>query len=402
MNLPTLLLVLTIASCVFWLVACWCVREFARERSAVRSHFSPPVSVLKPVSGLDHQAYANFRSFCEQDYPGYEILFGMQNADDPVLPVLDRLRREFPHLNIQVVTAEPMGANEKVSNLQAMVSAAHHDILVLSDSDMRVTPDYLRQVVEPLGDESNGLVTCLYRGEEATSLASAFEALYDGSTYMPEATVAARLIRLPVAFGSTMALRRKDLERIGGFAAIMDYLADDYELAARIMGLGKRVVLAPYVVPNILGAESWRQVWNREVRWVRCIRASRPLEYPGLLLSFTPPLAIATATVMGFDVVGRNLIVMALLVRWGTAWLISGYLGDTLMRRMLPWLPLRDLMTFAVWCAGVVSRDVEWRGRRFRVQADGRLQPLVARPLGQHRPADVEKSRGPLTGRKHT
>jgi len=399
MTPATFLLVLTLASWVFWIVACLCVRQFAleadREAGSQRPDFAPPVSLLKPVRGLDAQAYKNFRSFCEQTYPQYEVLFGLEDPDDPVRPVLDRLRRECPPGRVEIVIAKPLGANAKVSNLYALASAARYDILVMSDSDMRVTPDYLQQVVAALADTSTGIVTCCYRGSELSGLAAHMAALYCSTTYMPAAVVAWRLFKMPVAFGSTMVVRRSDLESIGGFAAIADHLADDYQLASRVQQRGKRVVLSPYVVQDVRGAESWRAVWEREVRWIRCVRASRPMEYPGLLLSFSLPLAIAAAFVMGFDTLGRNLIVGSLLVRWATTWLMAGYTHDALTRRMLAWLPLRDLLSFVVWCDGVIGREVEWRGKRFVVQPNGLLQPIP----GRHAPLSDEETVASLPSR---
>jgi ceramide glucosyltransferase len=393
MYLSAVLLLLTLASCVFWIVACWCVRAFANKKQKLDPRFAPPVSILKPVAGLDPQAYDNFKSFCQQDYPSYEVLFGAMDEGDPALPLVERLQQEYPHLHVATVLSSPLGANAKVSNLHALAAAAKHDVLVISDSDMRATPDYLRRIVAPLADENVGLVTCLYRGSQPSTLAAAMGALYVSSTYMPAAVVNAQLIHIPSAFGATSAIRSRDLCAIGGFSAIADHLADDYELAERVAALGKRVVFAPYVIENVLGAESWSTVWQREVRWVRCIRASRPMEYPGLLLSFTLPLAILATVVVGYDAAGMGLIATALTVRWGVGWLIARYTDDNLLRQTLIWLPLRDLLTFGVWCAGVIGREVRWREQRFLVRADGRLKPVTgepapdAGPSAQHEPS---------------
>ncbi len=399
MSLVTMLVLLTVVSWLFWLVACGCVRFFSRQ-SHRPSEYAPPVSILKPVCGVDYDAYRNFASFCQQDYPAFELLFGVQDANDPSLPILDRLRRDFPHIPIQVVRSEPLGTNAKVSNLHALASAAQYDVLVMSDSDMRVSPDYLRKVVAPLADEGVGLVTCLYRGHEATSWAARFGALYFSTTYMPSALVAALLLHMPVAFGSTIVVRRRELDRIGGFQAIADHLADDYELAARISALGRKVVVAPYVVANMLGPESWRQVWQRELRWVRCIRASRPLEYPGLLLTFSLPLAIATAIASEFDVLGRNIVVATLFVRWLVGWLIAAYTDDAFTRSLLPWLPLRDLMTFAMWFRGLIGRSVQWRGALFDVDHDGLLAPLPG-GTAEQRAGDVREMGLPTSSRRN-
>ncbi len=381
--LQTLLSLLIVASWIYWLVACWWVCAFfrARLRSGGRS-FTPPVSILKPVRGLDAQAYQNFVSFCQQDYPDFELLFGVSDAADPVVPVVKRLQRDFPGHSIRLIVAPPTQDNRKASLLHSLNAEAHHRVLVVSDSDMRVTPDYLRRVVAPLADEQTGLVTCLYRGEHPHTLTARLEALYIGVSFLPSVLVARRLLDMRFAMGATVALRRGDLARLGGFAAVADYLADDYQLAVRIADLGLRVHLSDYMVVNVLGATTFREQWDREVRWIQCIRVTRPLEYPGLLLTFSTPLAVVLALVTGLAPIARLSLVGSLLLRWLVAWLVTGYTGNQAIRRWLLWLPLRDMLTALVWCAGLVGRSVVWRGEAFVLQPGGRLQP---RPVSRGR-----------------
>jgi ceramide glucosyltransferase len=249
-------------------------------------------------------------------------------------------------------------------------------VLVISDSDMRVTPDYLHRVVTPLADEQIGLVTCPYRGRGATSLTARMEALYMGTTFLPLVVIASRLFRVPFAMGSTAVMRQKHLTAAGGFKAIADHLADDYQLGTRIARLGLRVHLSDYVVTSVLGRPSFRQLWDREVRWARCNRVSRPLAYPGLLLTFSTPLALVLLLVGGFGPAGWLALGLSLSLRWLIAWQISGYTSDLGARRSILWLPVRDLLSALVWCAGGVGRTVVWRGERFVLQRDGRMQPL--------------------------
>jgi ceramide glucosyltransferase len=385
--LQKLLLSLVTASWLFWLVATLLVFVFFRHDGAsvgpnTDSSLSggstgrldePPVSILKPVKGVDEQAYDNFVSFCLQDYPDFELLFGLVDPADPVIPLIERLQREFPHLPVRLMLTEPFGANRKASSLDRLAASASHEILVISDSDMRVTPDYLRRVVAPLADPAIGLVTCPYRGAEALTFTARLEALHMGVTFLPSVLVARQLLAMRFAMGATMVLRRADLERAGGFAAVADYLADDYQIGLRIWGLGYRIVLSDYVVRCILGVTSFQEQWDREVRWTRTNRANRPVEYPGLLLTFTVPLALALALLVPGDPLGWRLLAASIALRWLLGWIITGCTGDSESRRWLIWLPVRDLLSAMVWAAGGPGRRVSWRGEEFTVESDGRL-----------------------------
>jgi ceramide glucosyltransferase len=240
---------------------------------------------------------------------------------------------------------------------------------------MRVTPDYLRRVVAPLASPTTGLVTCCYRAQSPPTLAAGLEALQIGVVFLPSVIIANCLLKFGFAMGSTAALRRSDLHRLGGFGAITDYLADDYQLGARIAQLGLQVHLSDYVVATVLGQTDFAEQWHREVRWTRCARVSRPWCYPGLLISFTMPLALLLLLLSGFAIPGWQALAVSLAVRWLVAYLISGYTGDVESRRWLPWLPLRDLLSALVWLVGGLGRHITWRGDRFILRKDGRMEP---------------------------
>jgi len=374
-----LLLLLTFVSWCYWIFACWCVRAFFRKPQAVNPDFTPPVSILKPVKGLDPQAYENFLTFVGQNYPEFEILFGVLDADDPAVPVIERLKQEFSEPNIRLIIADPLGTNSKVSILHHLAKEARYEILAISDSDMRVSPDYLLRVVAPLADPETGLVTCLYKGGEALNLTARLEALYIGGAFLPSILVGRRYLAGRFAQGATLVLRRSDLSAVDGFKAIADHLADDYELGARIGARGRWVHLSDYILTTILGAENLREFWDRQLRWAKCTRVSRWREYPGLLLTFSTPLAMATATASRFAPWGLATVATSLTIRWGVAWLISGYTDDRVVRRSLLWLPLSDLFIFFIWCRGGLGRRVVWRGQRFELTSDGRLS--IAEPI---------------------
>lgn len=376
--IPFLLFLLTFVSWCYWIFACWCVRAFFRGPQKVTPDFTPPVSILKPVKGLDPQAYENFLTFVSQNYPQFEILFGVLDADDPAVPAIKRLQQEFSEPDIRLIIADPLGTNPKVSILHHLVKEARYEVLAISDSDMRVTPDYLLRVVAPLADPETGLVTCLYKGGEALNLTARLEALYVGGLFLPSVLVGRRYLAGRFALGATLVLRQSDLIAVGGFGAIADYLADDYELGARIGARGRRVHLSDCVPTTILGAESLRQFWDRQLRWAKCARVSRWREYPGFLVTFSTPLAMATATASRFAPWALATVGTSITLRWGAAWLISGHTNDRVLRRSLLWLPLSDLLVFSIWCAGSVGRRVAWRGQRFELTSDGQFR--IAKP----------------------
>ncbi|MEJ2706779.1 MAG: bacteriohopanetetrol glucosamine biosynthesis glycosyltransferase HpnI [Anaerolineales bacterium] len=370
-----IVLLLTIVSWIYWVIAFFLVRAFFQE-SDEKSTFTPPVSILKAVKGLDEQAYENFASFCQQDYPEYEILFGVADPYDPVIPVIRQLQQDFSDRRIRLIVSEATQPNRKASLLHALANCARYDYLVASDSDMRVTPDYLGRVVAPLADQGTGLVTCTYRGEEPVTFTARLEALYMGVTFLPSVLAARQVLKMRFSLGATQALRRPDLERIGGFAAIADYLADDYQVGARISKAGLRVQLCDYIVTSILGTTTFVDQWNREVRWAHCTRISRPLEYPGLALSFSTPLAVTLLLMSWFQFWAWGVLLFSLILRWFIAGMITTITKDRVSRKWLVWLPVRDMLSALIWLNGLIGNKVTWRGEEFILDEDGRLIPV--------------------------
>ncbi len=369
-----LFLGLTAASWVYWLTAGWCISEFFAEPQPKAGPDLPSVSILKPVRGIDAEAYKNYASFLAQDYPEYEVLFGVTDPRDPALVLTGQLQREFPQHRVRAFVAPPYGANDKVSVLCHLARQARYDTLVICDSDMRVGPDYLRRVCAPLQDPAVGLVTCLYRGEQAETLTARLEAQYIGTTFLPSALVGRRYLQMAFALGASNALRREQLQAIGGFEALADYLADDYQLGARVAATGHRVHLSDYTVESVLGATTFAEQWRRELRWSKCLRVSRPLEYPVLLLTFSTPLGLATAVAMGFSPLGVGMLGGSLLVRWLVAWHMARHTHDRVFRDSWFWLPVRDMLSAVIWCAAGVGGKVSWRGRQYALRQGGRLQ----------------------------
>ncbi|MGC2193185.1 MAG: bacteriohopanetetrol glucosamine biosynthesis glycosyltransferase HpnI [Terriglobales bacterium] len=368
-----------VAGIGFYLACLWSARSYLKDRgtrSGTRpnqppAEGPPPVSILKPLKGEDPDIYQSFRSHCLQDYPQYEIIFGVSDADDPATRAVERLRQEFPQCAIQLlVCSQTLGANTKVSNLAQMVKAARYDHLIVSDSDIRVGPDYLRKIVAPLADAKVGMVTCLYRGIASPTLGSKLESL-GISTDFAAGVLVARYIEGGVRFalGSTMAFRRRDLEAIGGFESFVDYLADDYELGKRIAALGFEVRLSEVVVETFLPAYDLRQFFEHQLRWARGVRDSRRGGYLGLLFTFGWPWALLALLLSRGAPWAWELAGLAVVLRLLVAWTVGvGVLRDSRLARLLPLLPLRDLMAVAIWFASFASNTVAWRGDRFHLK----------------------------------
>jgi len=347
----------------------------ARKGAAAQSSYMPPVSILKPLKGIDPEIYESFRSHCLQDYPNYEIIFGVSDPADPAVSSVERLKREFPEHAIQlVVCPKILGPNVKVSNLEQMVQAARYEYLVVNDSDIRVEPDYLQKIVVPLADEAVGIVTCLYLGVAASTLGSRLEAL-GISTDFSAGVMAARLLEGGLSFGlgSTLAFRRRDLIRIGGFRSIVDYLADDYELGHRIAGLGLKVELSDVVVETHLPAYDLKGFLAHQMRWARGVRDSRLGGYIGLAATFGLFWAILNLTFSGAALWSWIVLGCVLLLRILVALAVGkSVLKDRQLLGQLWLLPLRDLIAVAVWFASFWGHTVTWRGDRFELRK-GRL-----------------------------
>jgi ceramide glucosyltransferase len=390
--------VLTVVSWVYWLVALAAVRRHRAARPLAPGAL-PAVSILKPVRGLDAGALESFASFCRQRYPALELVFGVADAADPAVATIDGLRRAFPDVPIRVVVAPSRAPNRKAAILDALARAARHDVLVATDADMRVASGWLEAVVSALVRPGVGLVTCPYRGAGASSLAARLEALYMGVTFLPSTVVAAELLGVAFAVGSTMALRRADLERIGGFAALADQLADDYELGARVAALGHEVALCPEVVESVLGAPTLRETWDREVRWSRCARAGRPAGHLGYAVTFAVPLAMFFLLATRLGPIGWAVLATSMAVRAGVALGVALATEDVESLRALWLLPARDVLTAAVWAAALVGRRVVWRGEVFDVDHAGRLRG-VAKPWQPAAPGEVASRAGPVGARR--
>ena len=332
----------------------------------------PPISVLKPLHGAEPGLYGNLRSFVEQDYPTVQIVLGANDAKDGALPVAEALIRDMPAADIALVVGAPIrGSNRKVANLENMLAAARHDILVISDSDMRVDRRYLGAVTAPLHDLSVGLVTCLYEGVSTGGPWSELGALQINFGFLPSALVAAALDIERGCFGATIALRRETLRRIGGFAPLRDELADDQRIGRAVRSLGLAVVLSRYLVEARVSESSFTELWRHELRWARTVRTITPTGFAGSVLTHAVAIAALGAVATGFALTASTFLVISVLLRWATAGVVARALGFAVNRLWL--LPVRDALSFAVFVASFFGRAVFWRDQLFHVEPSGRM-----------------------------
>jgi ceramide glucosyltransferase len=388
--------IIAVAGCVsssfYYLFCMWSAISFLAAREAGRAGSGPvegsaratqpsltlplpPVSILKPLKGVDPHIYESFRSHCLQDYPEYEIIFGVSDPDDPAVASVKQLQREFPQGAIRlVVCAEKLGPNVKVSNLEQMLQASGHDYLIVNDSDIRVEPDYLRRVITPLCAEEIGMVTCLYRGVAQPTFGSRLESLGISTDFCAGVLVARQLEGgLHFGLGSTLAFRRGDLERIGGFRSIVDFLADDYELGRRIAALGLQVVLSDVVVETHLPAYDLNGFLAHQIRWARGVRDSRMGGYVGLVSTFGLMWALLNLIAAHGAAWSWRVLGGVVLLRLAVAFVVGQrVLHDRALLRNLWLLPLRDLIAVGVWLVSFFGHVVMWRGERFELK-NGRL-----------------------------
>jgi len=363
---------------IYQMVALWCGRSFFHRRGAAHDGTCPPVTILKPVKGMDAESFANFASFCRQEYPVWQIVFAVASPEDQAIPVIELLRREFPDVDCDlVVDGRIHGPNYKVCNLINAWPRAKHDIVIVCDSDIRVGPTYLRDVCAPFADPRVGLVTSLYRTSGVSGMGSAVEAMGFTVEMVPNVMVALRLEGLSFALGASMAVRRSVLEEIGGFPALASYLADDYQLGNKVFRNGYRIELAGSFVESIIHRERLATVLSRQLRWARTMRVSRPAGYLASGITQPFPFALLALVVTGITPAGIIAAALLYLVRSVVALVYSRcYVSDNVFPRWLWLLPCRDLLAFATWGLSFLGNRVRWRGHLFHLHRGGEIEEI--------------------------
>ncbi len=367
----------TLSSAVFLGLAIIGVIRFrsdAREQvgSAPEDSQLPPVSILKPVHGLEAQLKENIESFFRQDYPDYEILFAADEAEDTALDVVREVCSRYPHIRSRILVTGTPWPNPPVYSFHCMAEAAAHDILVTTDSDVEVGPQYLREIVPPLLDPKVGMVTCVYRGKNAGGFFSGLTAI-GMSVEMTAGVLVANLLEgMKFGLGPTTVVRKDSLASIGGYTALRDYIAYDFAIGNMIAKAGYRVVLSGHVIDHVVNQKSFGRMWQNQLRWAQTTRYSRPKGHFGTGLIFAMPyglLGFIASGFLGHWRIGALLLGVAVLNRLAEAWVVGWMVVRDREVRRAPWLyPLRDLLGFAVWFASYLKLRYVWRDSRFELK----------------------------------
>jgi ceramide glucosyltransferase len=354
------------------------LRFFRREQVQELPEHTPPASLLKPVRGLDFGSYENFESFCKQDYPDYEILFAVNDEKDPAVPLIRKIMAEFPQRRIRLFTsAEDLGANRKVNKLAMLARAAQYDVLVLTDGDVRVGPDCLRAVVAPLRDKKIGAVTSLYRAIAEENLGAKLEAVGASSDFFAGVLMARWKEGIRFTLGASVATTKEWLSKMGGFGAIADTLADDYELGLRIANAGGEIVLSQETVWTMYPAQTLRGFWDHQLRWARTVRLCRPLSYLGLLFTQGLPWTLLAILLAPATWIVGTYFAAYVLLRYAMAWTVGIWgVGDEVLRRNLWLVPVHDAIHFVVWLASFGSNRIRWNSVEYAIR-EGRMVPIA-------------------------
>jgi ceramide glucosyltransferase len=380
----------------FYLYAAYISLFCFKQIELSNQDYHPPISILKPLCGLDTDAYTKLASFCQQQYPTYQIIFGVRERNDSVIAIVKQIITDFPKVDIRLVVDDRViGNNLKVSNLANITPHVRHELLLISDSDIKVGPDYLQRIVQPMQDKQIGLVTCLYRSQ-ATNPIAAFEALSISTDFHPSVLVARQLGWMKFAMGSSILIRRSVLKSMGGFRAIADHLADDFMLGNLTAKLGYKVTLSDYVVDHTLETATLIDLVEHQTRWNRCTRASNFSGYLGLFFSHGVALSLLALALSHGAMWGWGVFGLILTARLLMAWAVGvRCLKDSVATQLLWLLPIRDLLSFGLWVYGLIGDRIVWRGQEFRLLRGGKLERLhqtTTTPLATLVKAEVEHS----------
>lgn len=333
---------------------------------------TPMISVLKPISGIDSGLATNLRSFLDQDYPNYEVLFGVIDPQDPAIPIIQNIVGESSRTSLYI-GSRIEGPNNKVRILDNLIAHAAGSILIIADSDTRASPYLLRELISSFADPKVGVVSCIYRGIEGKTIADALEGLHMTCIFAPGVAAAEYVTGVQFALGAAVAVQKPVMEETGGFAAIVDYLADDFQIGYRAAAAGYKVEVSQHIIDIVLTGESLRSVLSRELRWARTTAVSRPMGHAGLVMTFGFVYALTFLLLSGFSIAGWTIFGSVTAVRF-----MSAYIGTVVLKdrefRIRAWLlPLRDTLSFIIWLAGYMGRTVNWRGRHLQLLKDGRM-----------------------------
>ncbi len=372
-------LVPVIGGSVYSILSVWTViRFFTRSRSDLKttSGFKPPVTVLKPVRGLEKDLKSNLGSICIQDYSKYQVVYSVQDPEDPAFPILEEIQEEVGSERVSVVISTVQaGANGKVNNLLGAIEQARHEIIIISDSDTHLRPDYIESIVAPLSNPDVGCVCTLFKVTRAEKWFEKMELLTINADFIPSVIFAEVTGASNACLGPSLAIGRGTLQELGGLESLTDYLVEDYELGRRVWTSGKKMVLLPYLIDVVVDLENWHQWWNHQVYWDQNTYLAQPWPFIATILIRAVPFALLFAIGRGGDILGLAVLAGAIALRLLTAAITLKKLGDTEGLRSLYLLPLRDTVGLIFWLLAFTKRTVVWRDVEFRLTGNGKMVP---------------------------
>jgi ceramide glucosyltransferase len=366
---------LLIGSIFYNLASLYCVWDFfGREKKQTSHQLFTPVSIIKPCKGVDAGFQKSIKAYCEQDYPDYEVLVGITDPADSLVEV-KQIAASCNNIRI-ITSSEDIGSNKKVSNLHGLAASAKYNLLAVSDSDMRVERSYLKKIVSEYNCDKNiGLVTCLYKITHPPSAGAALESLTIALDFIPSVLVARKLEGVTFGLGATLLISKKGLDEIGGFPIIADYLADDYQIGNRLWQHGYKIVLSDVVVENIVGPMSISDYFFHQLRWARTCRISRPTGYVGYGITHLFAISLFFLAINGPTALTLSVLATTLVLRFCLASMLSAWVIDS--KKWLKWLvliPVKDMLSFAIWVWSFFSNKVTWKGISYRILKGGRIK----------------------------
>ena len=370
-----ILIVLIISAGIYSLFSLFCVLEFFRQKRQVLKDLPRiPVSIMKPIKGVDPEIWENLESFCRQDYPEYEVLLGFTELSDNAIDTARDIATLHSNCNIRIITSKKnLGANQKVSNLQGILEAANYPLIAISDSDMRVDPYYLKKIVgEYHNNKDVGLITSLYKISNPTSIGAALESLTVALDFIPSVLVARRLEGVTFGLGASMLLSKKALEDIGGLSVIADYLADDYQIGNRLWKMGYQNILSDYVMEDVVGNMTMAEYLIHQLRWARTYRACRPKGFFGYGITHIFPFSLLLLILQGPTTLPLLILSAVITLRFSLSFVL--YKKVICSRKWLRWLvlvPVKDLLSFSIWLWSFLGNKVLWRGEYYKILKGG-------------------------------
>ena len=375
--LSSITLIITLGSIFYHVAAIYASVKFSKEQRPTSSNMLPPVTVVKPLCGVDSYTYAALDSFCRQKYPKFEIIFVVSHQEDPAVRVVDQLIQDNPSLDLKlVINDKRWGANNKVSNMANAIVMAKYSIYVLADSDVYVGENYLKKILKPFQDEAVGMVTTMYRTQPRCWMA-AFEALSTSTEFFPSVLLARQLEGMAFAFGATIVIKQQALQAIGGMALIADYLADDYKIGECTAKAGFKVVLSNYVVEHTLNTRTFKELFIHQLRWARGNRFSRQWGTLGMVFIYGTLSSLICFVLNPSSILAQLLLIVTWMLRYALGWLVGIYILNDKAANSLLWLaPIRDILSFTIWLTSWFGSEVRWNSRTLKLSRDGQISEV--------------------------